>query len=150
MVLSSSRPGTAAWLLLALSTSLLVGCSSQEFPTAPAGGSVTVDGKPFTTGQVMFTPMSQREDNLAGPAAIGSLDDEGHFELRSSGDVTGAVIGPHQVTVINTADKETAKASGIRFDRIKVPTGVFTVEAGEQNQFAIELTSEMLRRYASR
>lgn len=122
------------------------GCGESDFRTAPTAGRVMLDGGPFTTGQVMFTPVAAAGEMVAGPAAIGVLDGDGRFVLGAYSDDDGAVVGKNWVTVINTGQGKGV----LKFDRIKLPSGAKEVIAGQPNEFEIELTSEMLRRYARR
>lgn len=120
---------------------LFAGCSGEPFPLAPAGGRVTIDGAPFTTGKVMFSPLAAEGETLAGRSAIGVLDAEGRFTLGTNNYTDGAVIGDHRVEVINTADDKSVAG----FKRYRVPGGTMKVSADGGNDFVIELTSRTIR-----
>jgi len=85
--------------LLGLSLLMGSGCSgSGDFPEiAKAHGTVTYQGKPLSSANVIFTPES-------GPIAVGTTDGLGHFELLTQGK-HGAKIGRHRVMIQATAPK---------------------------------------------
>lgn len=55
-------------------------------------GQVTMDGEPLANALVTFTPAE------GGPAATGTTDANGQYELLSLGQ-KGAVLGQHKVTI---------------------------------------------------
>ena len=115
------------------------GCgSSQEL--APVRGKVTYNGKPLSTGVVMFQPPS-------GPPARGRIQSDGTFELEMLGEGTGAPLGTNRVRVSSReplADTSTETGLG----RLLIPkryadfaTSGLTVEvaAGRTEPYLIEL-----------
>jgi len=68
------------------------GCGEGLPKRVPVSGTVLVDGKPLTTGAVMFIHPSSR------PSA-GMIDSNGHFSLSCYQPNDGAVIGKHRVKV---------------------------------------------------
>lgn len=66
------------------------GCSSSEF--VPVSGQVTVDGTPVSTGRVEFFPAT-------GRPAVGRIDEEGRYELRTKEPGDGARPGKYLVTI---------------------------------------------------
>jgi hypothetical protein len=97
------------FLLLALVP--LAGCGPSGPPLAQVSGQVTLYGKPYAKGIVTFTPVD------GGPAGISSTDQDGKYELYSSGN-KGAVIGKHKVsiTTIMEPDKATIQPSDLKSD----------------------------------
>jgi hypothetical protein len=86
--------------LLLLSLTAVVGCSGAEpeeplvdfnkVPLVPAGGVVTVDGKPLAHAVVSFMPKH-------GPIASGETDDTGRYMLSYGRE--GAPVGEYVVAV---------------------------------------------------
>ena len=56
-------------------------------------GKVTYEGKPVTEGAVLFQP-------TRGQGAVGKLDQQGRYVLRTNSPGDGAVVGKHTVTVV--------------------------------------------------
>ena len=92
-VLRGIHAGTAAALLA------LVGCSGGDTvpPLSPVKGSVTVDGKPVTSGAVTFYPVAA-DPNHRYASPTGQIDSAGTYELFTSGQ-PGAPAGKYKVTV---------------------------------------------------
>lgn len=83
----------ACWIFIAL----LAGCSGQS--VAPVSGRVTLDGQPLAGVVVYFRPTYDRTNN-PGTGSIGTTDADGYYVLRQiQPQRTGAVIGPHWVTI---------------------------------------------------
>ena len=101
----------AAPLLSCLLVGTLAGCGGggPEVPdTAPAGGTVTLDGAPVEGATVTFIPDAR--DDGAIKNAYGTTDANGKFTLSTpvSGTKTdGAVLGRHQVTITKIKAVET-------------------------------------------
>lgn len=74
----------------------ILGCDSGPtgdiVPTAPASGTLTLNGVPLEYYQVSFFP----EDNRP---AIGITDAEGKFTLGTNSENDGAVVGTHRIAV---------------------------------------------------
>jgi len=71
---------------------VLVGCGDSGPPLAPVKGKVTLYGKPYTKGLVVFTPEG------GGPTGSSPTDVNGDYELWSGGK-KGATIGKHKISV---------------------------------------------------
>ncbi|HVJ68966.1 MAG TPA: hypothetical protein VM510_13340 [Caulifigura sp.] len=71
---------------------LLTGCGGSGLKLYPVKGKVSYNGKPLTTGSVMFTPKAK------GPAAYGAIGADGTYKLMT-GEEEGAVAGPHTVMI---------------------------------------------------
>ena len=127
----------------------LGGCSKAPFEVAPAAGRVTIDGEPFSSGKVMFAPVAKQGEINAGRAAMAPLERDGSFTLGTYKIDDGAVVGEHWVTIISTGqDSGNAASRRVpKFDRFTVPTGTFTVVAGQENRFDIEISAEQIRRF---
>lgn len=79
---------------------LLTGCG-EKIKDAPKTGTVTgvvtLEGNPVAGATVEFFP--DNEKSTRGPQSTGITDETGNYELTTSGNVQGAVVGFHKVTV---------------------------------------------------
>jgi len=112
-------PALHLFLLPALSISLLTGCGSDGPDIAPVRGKVTFQGKPVTTGRVMFYPSEGRASN-------GLIESDGTYQLRE-----GALVGSHKVTI--KATKVTGMAPGPKNfeEELKQGTGMRRLDGHE-------------------
>ncbi|TWT88519.1 hypothetical protein Mal64_20020 [Pseudobythopirellula maris] len=129
--------------LLALGLVLTSGCSKPEFEVAPTGGVVTLDGEPLTTGKVMFAPKAAGGGLKAGKTGFGVIGPEGRYDVSTYGAEDGAVVAKHTVTVINS-EPDSESGQRLQVERITWPQRL-VVEPGKQNEFDIELTTELLQ-----
>jgi hypothetical protein len=72
-----------------------VGCDrpSDQPPLAPVRGVVTMDGNPLAGKNVVFSPQG-------GRASMGKTNENGEYELMYTNRWEGAIIGPHDVTIL--------------------------------------------------
>lgn len=104
-------------------------------------GTVTLDGAPFDSGTVLFSPVG---DGRPGTAVI---QPDGSYSLSTDGDEAGAYAGEYEVAVIpaNRAGGEDDPPTGPKSPvpgRYLAPStsGLrFTVEQGKDNRFDIQL-----------
>lgn len=77
---------------------ILPGCRRRPDlpPVAKVSGVVTLDGKPLPRGTIQFVPDASK--GTEGPTAVGTIDSEGHYRLKTAG-VEGAIVGFHKVGV---------------------------------------------------
>jgi hypothetical protein len=118
---------------------------------AQVSGKVTIDGRPFAEGKVMFAPLAKGEDRKSGRAAFGRLSADGSFTLSTYEQDDGAVVGEHWVTLIHIkpelAGGSPPQRSGApAFDRLAVPRKV-TVVAGQENRIDIQLTGSEVAQF---
>lgn len=95
---------------LALFTAVLLlagGCSPAGPVFLPVTGRVLYDGKPLTTGRVIFRPDAGRGNGWSGEAN-GELNDQGSYTLKS-GDRVGVPAGWYTVVVFSMKDPNTQK-----------------------------------------
>jgi hypothetical protein len=78
-------------LITCLSLVAFAGCGSDLPPLAPLKGSVSLDGKPFANGSLMFSPSS------GGRPSVAQTNEKGEFEAFYSMGVPGAILGKHTV-----------------------------------------------------
>lgn len=126
-------------ILLLIAILLATGCSNKDqLEVAPVSGSVTIDGKPLSSGVVIFTPGQ-------GRAAKGVISSSGTFELSTYQNNDGAIVGSHGVAVVPLQAGE-----GDEVVSTKIPPKyhsalgsgiVLQVKAGAANEFPIELKS---------
>lgn len=83
---------------------LVVGCGDSGPAMAPVKGKVTVSGKPYAKGLVVFEPIG------GGPSGTSRTDENGNFEIWSAGKA-GAVIGDHKVVVTTIMDSVESEAA---------------------------------------
>ncbi len=117
-----------------------LGCGSQD-TLAPVMGSVTIEGKPFTTGKVMFFPIAPKDKTEAGRPAYGHLDSEGKYSLSTHSKNDGALVGNHRVMIFHSKD-----SSPYNFSRFPIPDGNRSVVEGE-NIFNFDITTEQIKSY---
>lgn len=143
------------WLIVAVLglLSLCLGCNAGK-ETAKVGGVVTVDGIPINFGRVQFSPVATDDAMDAGKAGYGYIDPDGTFLLTTYKENDGAVVGQHRVTITNRSrrlpeDQEPpARNESIPpFETLRLVGQRFEVVSGEDNHFAIELTSEQIRKF---
>jgi hypothetical protein len=83
--------------LAALSVSFLSGCG-RSVKLGEVEGTVRLDGQPIGQVLVVFIP-----EDPQGPQSTGITDAEGRFKLRCNNARSGAVVGPHRVTLLDAA-----------------------------------------------
>jgi hypothetical protein len=81
--------GCVLWLGLLVAAS---GCGDGRPSRVPVSGTVLIDGKPLTTGSVMFVHPDSRPSS-------GMIGSDGHFQLSCFEIGDGAVPGKHRVQV---------------------------------------------------
>lgn len=125
--------------VLSAAACLLVGCGERQ-ELAPVRGKVTYQGKPLTSGVVMFQPQN-------GPPARGQIQPDGAFELELLGEGLGAPLGPNKVRI---SSREQPKDTGaeIGLGKLLIPkrytdfdTSGLQVEVtpGQSDPFVFEL-----------
>jgi hypothetical protein len=146
-----------------------VGCpAGSDLGTAPASGTVTLDGAPVEGARVTFSPKA-----ADGKAAVGMTDSSGDFTLTTDGTAEGALPGSYTVTIAKTGggagtvdprsgggqmspeeaakfmeqvkEMATAKQEDLLPEKYKSPaTSGLTAEvkAGQDNTFPFDLTSQ--------
>jgi len=90
-----------AWFIgCACVTPFMLGCNGQQVRYAPVSGTVTIDGKPVGSAEIV---LSCDEISVDGPRPTtrGVTDETGRFVLRSltpeKNIVDGAIVGRHHV-----------------------------------------------------
>lgn len=138
----SRLPALCISLLPALCIGLLSGCGPSGPITAPVRGIVTFQGKPVTTGKVLFYPSEGRASN--GPIAS-----DGTYQLRG-----GALVGSHQVTIKATevtgappepkSFEEEIQGMGVGPYQGRGPRVVWLVPQAYSNRSTSTLTAEVV------
>ena len=126
-----------AYFLVAVSPLLLLGCGGPtgDFAVAPTRGTVeTVDGKIIQIGKIKLTPVPEDAKAKAGKPAFGRIVD-GQFVLSTYGNGDGAVIGKHQVLLLegrqpDEEDDESGKSTKHRCE-IAPESQTVQIAAGE-------------------
>jgi hypothetical protein len=79
---------------------LLVGGCGGGSDVAPVTGTITLDGQPLASAEVIFQPQD-------GRPSTGLTDGQGRYELVFSRDSKGALIGSHTVRItVPTVDDD--------------------------------------------
>jgi hypothetical protein len=87
-------PFRNTWMLASAALALsFTGCNSTQPEYVPVTGTVTLDGKPLTKGNVLTQPS-------AGRGANALIQPDGTFTLKTR-DQDGALIGTHKVAVLS-------------------------------------------------
>jgi hypothetical protein len=92
------------WLVLSgISLASLSGCGdAAPYGLATVSGVVTLDGKPVPYTRITFMPKASPDNPNPGPGSTATCDDTGRFELKTVRGESGAVVGPHSVTLSAT------------------------------------------------
>lgn len=133
---SCSRGGRL--VLVAYLACCLLGCGRTTGPTTHAvSGTVTLDGKPLATGDVIFYPETENK-----PAVMGKLK-EGHYAFRIA-------AGRHRVSIQSVGGEPRVLAAGMppvfkplvpaRYNQATKLTA--DVTAAATNRFDFDLTSD--------
>lgn len=132
-------------LLQSLIVCLVLGCKkSNELETAPVSGKVSLDGKPLKKGSVTFMPSR-------GRTATGEVQADGTFVLQTYDTADGAVIGIHQVGVVERTNQPFDESNPTLATNSLIPKKYFTpedsglkfeVKKGQGNVFNIELKTK--------
>jgi hypothetical protein len=83
----------------ALAASAVVGCGGGGPKYVPASGTLTLDGKPYNDGVVVFLPKATPGNPNPGRSSAGETDAKGHFVLKTDDLKNGAVVGKHLVKI---------------------------------------------------
>lgn len=86
-------------LCAALLVGLTNGCSSSGPQYVPVSGVVTLDGKPYGDGVVVFHPKATSTNPNPGRTSAGETDAKGQFVLKTDDLKNGAVVGKHVVRI---------------------------------------------------
>lgn len=124
------------------------GCGRGGPQFVPAGGLVTLDGKPVAEAGVMFTPVQ------GGPVASATTDGAGRFELHTLNH-EGALVGKYAVSITKGRTEVTQVANSPmplmryipelpqKYTRRQTSELTATVDAdASNNDFPLALTSK--------
>ncbi len=71
------------------------GCGGPEI--APVSGKITVGGQPVGRGSVTFMP--DQDKGTSGKVAVGDIQSDGSYSLRTFDTDDGALVGHHRVII---------------------------------------------------
>ncbi|WP_437190656.1 hypothetical protein [Planctomicrobium sp. SH527] len=85
--------------ILGLCLLIFSGCSRGPDGPAivPVKGVVIYKDKPLEGGQITFIP--DRDKGTTGPMAMGAINGNGEFTLRTTNPDDGAIVGAHKVVI---------------------------------------------------
>lgn len=84
----------------------LIGCSDRP-SVAPAGGKVTLDGRPMPSAIVTFQPVE------GGRLGTAETDADGVYQITTFGpDADGAIVGDHYVGIVRMGGAGASKPAG--------------------------------------
>jgi|SRR5436190_1318897 len=75
------------------------GCGGSGPKYAPVSGVLTLDGKPYNDGVVVFLPKATSTNPNPGRSSAGETNDKGQFVLKTDELKNGAVVGKHLVKI---------------------------------------------------
>jgi len=100
---------------------VFAGCGERLPETVPVSGRVTWQGKPLTSGRVVFHPQAIAE-GLPRRPATGDLDAAGRFELTTFRNGDGAVPGSYRVCIFSYLSDQTGAE-----DDVSIPETVWRI-----------------------
>lgn len=130
-------PTLSCYLIGALA--FAVGCGSGGPDLVPVSGRITIDDKPVTTGRIEFYPES-------GRPAIGSIDEQGRYELKTYEPGDGAKPGKYCVTITSRIIPEEGPAYNSFEDEMQ---GIST-KSKQAVSTSRQITWVVPRKYANR
>ena len=148
MIQNCSTAGSFSRSLFVTVIAVLAGCADGDrLPTAPARGTVWLDGRPLANAHVVFTPER-------GRSATGQTGADGTFVLTSYDSGDGVIVGHHRATVTaqEIGEFDTPGAPGIhrpgkslipvRYNSTATSGLEFDVHADQRNVFELRLSSQ--------
>ena len=93
------------WALAGALAVSLTGCGGRA-GYAPVSGVVTLNGKPYRNGVVMFLPAATKDNPTPSRGSTGYTNENGRFTLKSVDGDVGAAIGKHHVRIATRYSKE--------------------------------------------
>ncbi len=126
----------------------LFGCSKAPYDLADVHGTALCNGKPMTSGFVIFSPIPDDPGSVTekpGKPATGKFDEDGHFVLSTYGNEDGAVVGKHTARVsmpsVDEDDPPNPPCGGKVFVPGTTEERIFEVVGGEDNEFTLEFSN---------
>jgi hypothetical protein len=138
------RITTSAVTAVLVITVSLPGCRRSGDYTAKVHGTVTLDGRPLTTGAITSTPLN------GGRGATAQIQSDGTFTLTAIGE-DGVAPGTHRVTVTawerdehlnSDPESERKFITPIRYSDPGRSGITIDVVPGEENRINLKLTSK--------
>lgn len=132
MICYVTRLGFLALSLIA--AIVLSGCSGGGLGTAPVTGKVTyADGSPVQGGTIIFA------DASANLSSVGTIKEDGTYELGTYAENDGAVPGSYKVTVLGTSEYGEAAPVQAKFSETSTtPLEATIVEGKNSIDFQVE------------
>ncbi|GAA5507481.1 hypothetical protein Rcae01_02937 [Novipirellula caenicola] len=118
-------------------SALLVGCGGGP-ELSDVEGVVTVNGKPAANVEITFQPTS------GGRASVGMTDEAGEYELIYSPSATGAIPGPHTVTIAAVEGVLAPEDTSTGSEMLEGPDSGVSEFAGVQKSVTVESGSNTI------
>ena len=119
---------------------LFVGCQKGLDYSGKVRGIATLDGKPLTSGNVVSTPQG------GGRGAIGDIQSDGRFVLKTGRDTDGVAPGKHLLAVVAYQPDEATEPQFESNGKLSVPERYadpgrsgFTIDVVPGEEHVIEL-----------
>ena len=114
---------------------VLAGCGDSGPEIVPVSGTVTIDGKPLTYGQIQVLPSGWRP-------AHGKIEADGRFTLTTTESGDGCVVGTHPVVILSG---ESLNAESMKWHAPKKyadakASGLTATVTGPTDDLKLELT----------
>jgi hypothetical protein len=125
----------AKLLVLALAVYAYTGCRDEHPGIVPVSGTVTIDGKPLTMGEVRILAANQRP-------AIGRVKPDGSFTLSCFKLNDGAPTGKHlaTVTAVESIDERSRRWHAPKRYANEIDSNLRVTIDGPTDNLKIELT----------
>lgn len=131
--------------VIALFMLCLGGCQRHFDYTGKVRGTVTLDGRPMTSGNVISTPQD------GGRGAIGAIRNDGSFVLTTGQNINGVAPGTHLLAVVAHETGTTTESQLEVANKLSVPERYidpgrsgFTIDviAGEVHEIELKLVTD--------
>lgn len=126
-----------------LLTSLVVGCGQPKAVLVPVTGTLKIDGEPAAGIMVQLVPDTQ-DESIDAPTSQGITDENGEFELFTTKNEPGAIVGKHKVALIDTEEERPAQGEVAtrepRLDPKYSLAGEIMVDVADGKKLEIEAT----------
>jgi len=118
------------------------GCAGDKAELVPVTGTVTIDGKAAADIMVTFVPNTVDESVIA-PTSQAVSDASGNFDLFTTKNERGAIVGEHVVSLLDTTEERPVQGeTATTLSRLdpKFASGAIKVTVKEGEPIKLEAT----------